>query len=62
MPTFVHVQTNGDTVHSIIIPNLLSGHNGQYICQGISDGVKFKAVAYLYIGSEYSNIAVACYL
>ena len=55
MPTYVDAQDNVDTLHSIIIPNLMSRHTGQYNCHGMSNGTTFKAVAQLYVGSEYYN-------
>ena len=53
MPHYVDVYENNDTLHTITIPNLRSKMSGQYMCYGTTNGLKFKAITDLYVGSEY---------
>ena len=56
MPAYVDVYNINETLHTITIPNLISEHTGEYICDGIFHGTKFTAEADLYVGSKFKNL------
>jgi len=51
-PKYVEVHEMNDTLHSITLLNLRSKHTNQYNCHGFSNGSRFRATAYLYVGSK----------
>jgi len=51
-PDHVEVHEMNDTLHSVTLLNLRSQHTNRYNCHGFSNGSRFIAVAYLYVGSE----------